>query len=337
MFAGCRTEDPARTSRELPPIVRVARVEVAALHEWSLVGTIRARYETPLAFRLGGEIRQRLVQAGQRVEAGQLLFELDDHDVVQAVTAAEAQVAAARAEADNAERERRRAAALREQRIVSEQAYDLAATAAAGTRERVRAAEAQLAQARNQLGYTRLTAPNTGVIAEVLAEAGQVVAAGQPVALIALDGPREVEVFLPENRKSDPPFEGVAQLVGDPRKWRAQLREVAASADPLTRTWRARYSLSGETAALALGATVRVYFSSASGELRRVPASAIFENGQGPRVWVVREGRVQPVPVVVRSLDSEHAFVEGDLEPDTLVVALGVHLLEPGQQVRTAP
>lgn len=333
---GCSQETTPR-ERELPPLVRVAKVQPAEPLVWSLSGTIRARHETPVAFRIGGQIRQRLVQAGDRVTAGQVLFRLDDHDVRQALVASEAQVAAARAEADHAERERSRAAALQEQQIVSEQAYELALTAATAARERLRAAEAQRAQAQNLLAYTNLEAPSDGVVTEVHAEPGQVVAPGQTVAVVALDGPREAEVFLPETRHADPPSEALASVWGDPREWRASLRELAGSADPLARTWRARFALEGDTATLPLGATVRLVFREGAGALQRVPASAIFENGDGTHVWLVRNQQVELVPVRVRRIDEEYAFLEASLPEESVVVALGVHLLQPAQAVRVAP
>ncbi|GIW45219.1 MAG: hemolysin secretion protein D [Candidatus Binatia bacterium] len=333
---GCtRKPDPA--TRELPPLVRTVKVEPATGRTWSLSGTIRARHETPVAFRIGGQIRQRFVQAGERVAAGQLLFVLDDQDPQQAVRAAEAQLAAARAEAEQAERERLRAASLREQKIVAEQAYEMAATAATAARERVRAAESQLAQARNLLDYTRLTAPTDGIVAEVQAEAGQVVAPGQVVAFVALDGPREAEVFLPESRQAKPPTRATAWVWGDAREWQAQLREIAGSADPIARTWRARFALEGDTANLPLGVTVRLVFEEDGQRLQRVPASAVYENGEGAHVWLVRDQHVELVPVRVRSVDGDTALIAGDLPADAAVVALGVHLLQPGQTVRVAP
>ncbi len=323
--------------RELPPLVRVARVEHAEPMLWSLTGTIRARHETPVAFRIGGQIRQRRAQAGERVHARQVLFELDDEDPRQAVTAAKAQVAAALTEAEHAERERSRAALLREQNIVSEQAYELAVTAATAARERLRAAKAQLAQIENLLQYTKLEAPADGVITELYAERGQIVAPGQTVAVLALDGPREAEVFLPEARHADPPKEAVASVWGDSRQWHASLRERAGSADPVARTWRARFALAGDTAALPLGATVRLMFQENAGALRRVPLSAIFENGDGAHLWLVRNERVELTAVRVHRIDGDSAFVEGSLPADAMVVTLGVHLLHSGQAVRVAP
>jgi multidrug efflux pump subunit AcrA (membrane-fusion protein) len=92
--------------RESVPWVLSARVEAAPNSVWTLTGTVRARHEIPLSFRIGGEIQARLVDAGARVEAGDVLFRLDPRDVTQQRLAAEATVASARAEHENAERER---------------------------------------------------------------------------------------------------------------------------------------------------------------------------------------------------------------------------------------
>ncbi len=334
--AGCRQAEHG--SEEVQPrAVRVVKVEAAGGGEWSLTGTVRARYETPLAFRIGGQILRRLVQAGEEVHQGQLLFELDPRDVDQLERAAAAQVRAAEAEAQNAERERQRLAALLEQGIASQQAYELAETMARSAGERLAALRAQHQQALQQREYTRLTAPHSGTLVEVTGEPGQVVAPGQPVAVLAQKGAREIEVFVPENRVRNVPTraEGV---VPNGKSFSAELREVAGAADPVTRTWRARFRLLGEdSSALELGGTARLRFSDSRTGQQRVPLSAIHDEGSGPMVWRVRNGQVEPVPVRIAGTDGEDAYVEANLEVGAEVVAVGTHLLHPGENVRPLP
>lgn len=336
MGGGCQERGQPPLSVAQPVAVRVARVEEVAGHRWGLAGTVRARHETPLAFRIGGQILRRHVQAGQRVEEGQLLFELDPRDVEQLQRAAEAQATAARVEAENAERERQRAAALLEQNVASRQAYDLAETLARATQERLRGALAQLEQARNQRQYAELRAPAAGVLIEVTGEAGQVIGPGQPVAVLAQEGGREVEVYVPENRIRSLPGRGEA-MAGGAARWPVELREVAGAAEPWSRTWRARYRFADGGQLPELGSTVRVEFAGGGASGKRVPLSALLDRGSGPGVWWVRDGEVELVPVHVVQVDGESAVIEADLPAGAQVVSVGTHLLQPGQPVRPLP
>jgi RND family efflux transporter MFP subunit len=337
----------AESDRESVPWVLSARVETAPNSVWTLTGTVRARHEIPLSFRIGGEIQARLVDAGARVEAGDVLFRLDPRDVTQQRLAAEATVASAQAEHENAERERDRLDDLLVKRLASEQDHDRAVTAARAAEQRLVAAEATLEQARNAILYADLVAPATGVILDVDGQVGQVVSPSQAVARLAEDGPREIEVQVPEARRVDLPTEASARLangagsakgpIGGSASARVTLREIAGSADPLSRTWRARYRLPELPSEPGLGTTVTLTFETAretSIPVARVPLGAILERGEGPLIWRIEDGRVEPEPVELIGIVGEHAEIRTDLAPGTPVVALGAHLLLPGQAVR---
>lgn len=329
----------AESDRESVPWVLSARVEPAPNSVWTLTGTVRARHEIPLSFRIGGEIQARLVDAGARVEAGDILFRLDPRDVTQQRLAAEATVASARAEHENANRERDRLGDLLVKRLASEQDHDRAVTAALAAEQRLIAAEATLEQARNAILYADLVAPATGVILDVDGQVGQVVSPSQAVARLAEDGPREIEVQVPEARRVDLPTEATARLPNGagPASARVTLREIAGSADPLSRTWRARYRLPELPSEPGLGTTVTLTFETArgaSGPIARVPLGAILERGEGPLIWRIADGRVEPEPVELIGIVGEQAEIRTDLAPGTPVVALGAHLLLPGQAVR---
>ncbi len=339
----------AVSDRESVPWVLSARVEPAPNSVWTLTGTVRARHEIPLSFRIGGEIRARLVDAGAQVAAGDVLFRLDPRDVTQQRLAAEATVASARAEHENAERERERLGDLLTKRLASEQDHDRAVTAARAAEQRLLAAEASLEQARNAILYADLVAPATGVILDVEGQVGQVVSSSQAVARLAEDGPREIEVQVPESRRVGLPAEATARLgngpasgpaggpASTPRSAQVTLREIAGSADPLSRTWRARYRLPELQHEPGLGTTVTLTFETAreaSMPTARVPLGAILERGEGALVWRIEEGRVEPESVELIGIVGENAEIRTDLAPGTPVVALGAHLLLPGQAVQ---
>ncbi|HKL52632.1 MAG TPA: efflux RND transporter periplasmic adaptor subunit [Wenzhouxiangellaceae bacterium] len=341
-LVGCANEDdaPAPDSARL---VMTSPVRAADPHLARLSGTVRARFETPVSFQVDGRILERRVDAGDRVEPDQILFRLDPRDFAQAVSVARADLEAARAELETDKAETRRNRDLLDREFISEQVFERVQLAEKSARERVDAAQARLEQARNRLGYTELAATRGGTLIEVTGEPGQVVAAGQPLGVIAQSGDSEVEVFLPE-RFGVPQSGRVVQ--GGTIMGKLSLREAAGAADQTTRTWKARYSLSGtdteelnataSNVPLRLGSVVKVALDADGngGDVVEVPVGAINERGQGPQVWIIRDGRAEPVRIVLLDMDAENARIMGDLEVGMQVISLGTHLLQSGMPVR---
>jgi RND family efflux transporter MFP subunit len=211
---------------------------------------------------------------------------------------------------------------------------------AEAARAQLKAAEAQARAARNASAYALLVADLDGVIVETLAEPGQVVAAGQTVIRLAQQGPREAVVQLPETLRPALGSPAQASLYGRvgvvvPTR----LRELSSAADPLTRTFQARYVLEGPLADSALGATVTVNVPADGGAADlRVPVGALFDPGGGPGVWTVVD---QPSHVTWRSvkvnrIEDDTVSVSEGLKPGDRVVSLGAHILHEGQEVRVA-
>src|SRR5690606_10155276 len=177
----CSEPTAARPARPDAPWVKTVAVANDGAALISLSGAVRARYETPIAFQVGGRILARHVDAGHRVATGQKLFSLDPRDLKAAERVASAQVAAAEASLATAKSELERQRQLVEQQFVSAQAlerFDLAVRNAASQRD---AAQATLAQSRNALHYAELHAEHAGVLIDVSGEPGQVVARGQAI------------------------------------------------------------------------------------------------------------------------------------------------------------
>ena len=173
---------------------------------------------------------------------------------------------------------------------------------------------------------------------DVLAEPGQVVAAGTPVLRFARVGPREALVAVPETAVAHLPREAQAQVYGATGMLSATLREVAGAADPLTRTFAARYVLGGAPDTIPLGATVTVRVQAGASGAVRVPLAAVVDPGQGPGVWTISKDAVvhfraaQPL----RLTEEEAMLPAAALPPGTRIVALGGQVLHEGQKVRLA-
>jgi multidrug efflux system membrane fusion protein len=301
-------------------------------------GEIRAREESPLSFRVGGKLVRRAVDAGARVEQGQVLAELDPADQALQAQAAQAQLAAAEAELARSKGDLDRYAKLVDQQLVSRSSYDAQKAAYEAAAGQARAARAQRDVTRNQAGYTELRAPRAGVIAARQAEAGQVVAAGQTVFVMAADGGREVAIDLPEDRIRQFKVGDVAQVElwnAPGRRLPGTIREIAPAADAQTRSFATRVALDATAQGeVELGQSARVYLAQAAGDgSLRVPLSALQRGDDGAAVWVVREGKALRVPVSAAEFGSDTVPVTGALAAGDWVVAAGGHLLREGEAV----
>lgn len=329
---GCGEQGQSSAVKSLPPLLKTEAVTASSAGVLGLSGIVRAQVESSLSFQVGGRITARKVDAGQQIRAGEVLFELDKRDLEQSVRAAQALLAAADTALASAEADLARQRQLLAKHFVTAQALEGSELAVREARTRREVAQAHLHQARNAFEYGQLRAPASGVLVDVSGEVGQVVAAGQPVALLAQAGAREVEVHFPE--QVSPP--AVGEIVQADGAITLRLREKAGAVDPLGRTLRARYTITGKANPLLLGAVVRTRFADpgTTGVEFSVPLAAINERGTGPRVWVFKAGQVHSVAVAVLALDVERAHIRGPLGVGDHIVVLGTHLLSEGMAAR---
>jgi RND family efflux transporter MFP subunit len=328
--------------RTSTPLVRAAIVQAATSESRSFTGTIAARIQSDLGFRISGKVLERLVDTGQTVKRGQPLMRIDPVDLQLAAQAQQEAVTAARARALQSAADEARYRDLRGTGAISASAYDQAKAAADAAKAQLSAAEAQANLARNASHYADLVADADGVVVETLAEPGQVVNAGQIVVGVGHAGPREAVIQLPETLRPAVGSQGLATLFGKENvSVPAKLRQLSDAADRLTRTFEARYVLAGELAAAPLGATVILRIPVAHAAINggvQVPIGALFDAGKGPGVWVIQgaPAKVSWLPVTVLSLRDDHANVASQLKQGARIVALGAHLLREGEPVRVA-
>lgn len=301
-----------------------------------LAGDVRARVESPLGFRVAGKIVSRRVEAGQRVKRGDELARIDARDYRLAQTAAGSQLTAREADVQLAQSEFKRFQELRAQGYVSEQDVERKRTLLAAAEAALQQARSSAALEGNRLEDTVLRADADGVITRVMADVGEVLEAGKPVLTLAQDGAREVVVEFPEDRTALAHIASasVALWAQPGVSFPARLRELSASADPITRTFRARYSVQAPAGALALGqsATLRLALPKQKGGAR-VPTTALVASAGVTQVWLFDGTAVKRVPVQVLGPDGNDLVVAG-LPDGARVVVAGVHMLADGQKVR---
>lgn len=337
LLAACSPAAPPPAPVRAVKLMTVGAGPLQAAQEYS--GEVRARVESRLGFRVGGKIVQRQAMLGQHVQAGQVLAQLDPQDYQLAAAAARAQVSAAQTQHELAAAEFKRFAALKEQNFISGAELERREASLKAAQATLEQARAQASAQGNQAGYTRLVADVAGVVTGIDAEPGQVVSSGTPVVRIAQDGARDVVFAVPEDKVARlkagqsvavRPWAGGEPLPG-------RVREVAASADPVTRTFTVKVEIDAASAP-PLGATVLVApeaLGHAGVQAIKLPTTALRQEGQSTAVWVYEadKGTVRSQVVQVATADGNEAVLVGGLAPGMQVVSTGVHVLTPGQKV----
>lgn len=338
---------PARAASAAEPIIRPARVAEISYKTQAqtllLAGTVVPRIESTLGFRVAGKIVQRSVDVGAVVKPGDVIAVLDPADYQLAVDNARAALASAEADHVRAKADHERYLNLRGSMAFVPQTLDQRQSLASTALARVDQAKSQLASAENNLAYTVLRADAPGVVTAVQAEVGQVMAQGQGVIRLARTDELEILVGVPEHRlKAVREAQGASfELWSDPgRRHAAKLRELSPSADPVTRTYAARFSVLEPPKFIGLGMTATLGFERPDATpVAEVPLSAIFQRGTQPAVWVVDRDSdtVELRPVNIARWRDDTAAILSGVKEGELIATAGVHKLETGQKVKPQP
>nr|WP_244491086.1 efflux RND transporter periplasmic adaptor subunit [Paramesorhizobium deserti] len=334
--AGCSEQHEQRTEPVRP--VLYMKAEPQEQRTYGFVGTVEPRYSTSLAFRVLGRIVSREVDVGDLVKKGETVAAIDPTALDLAVQAARADLASAEAQFANASASEERQRALLDQGNISEAIYDAALQGRDAASAGVEKAQAALSKAEDQRGYAQLRSDFDGVVSQVAAQVGQVVAAGQTVMTIARSDIREAVVDIPDSMIGDisvgMPFDVVLQSAPAIRA-SGQVREIAPQSDAATRTRRVRITLDDPQSAFRLGATITATRQVPTQPSVVLPISALLEENGKTSVWVVDPATqtvgTQEVNIVARNA---HSFTAGNIADGTYVVTAGVHSLEEGQKVK---
>jgi RND family efflux transporter MFP subunit len=338
VLSGCSHPPPPEALRA----VRTVEIRYDKTQETDrYFGSVQSRYEVDQAFRVSGKVVSRKVDVGQKVKQGDVIAVLDDSDYKLAVEAAQQQLSAATAQAQQAESDRKRLNALKADGSVSPSDDEKAQSHAQTTHATAEAEARKLELARNRLEYTVLRASQEGVVTSVKFEVGQVVAEGQPIVSIAKEGEPEIVVNVPEDQLAA--FKAArykAVLTSAPDEpFDVVLRELSPQAASTTRTFRARLKPTTPRP-LPLGVSARLVVERPAGESDAavIPAAAITQSKGDPAVWVVRRDGIQPFGIVnlvgvsVHGYRNDQVLVSGPQAGD-LVVAAGVQKMAPGLKV----
>ena len=302
---------------------------------------VRARVESRLGFRVGGKMVSRPADLGDSVKAGQVLASLDPQDLRLGQEAARSSVQAARVNHEQAAADFKRFKELRDQGFISTAELERRETTLKSAQAQLEQAQAQASVQVNQARYSTLVADVSGVVTAVEAEPGAVLAAGATVLRVAQDGPRDVVFAVPEDQaaaiRSLQDRAGALQV----RMWGdgaaplpATVREVAAAADPTTRTFVVKADIGKTAARLGQTATVSIALPVVPGVVK-LPLTAVFEQQGKSSVWLLDTASmtVRAQAIQVAGAEGNWVIVAGGLSPGQQIVSAGVHVLTAGQKV----
>ena len=340
-LAGCSQEKAEVVQEVVRPVKVVEIGEAQTTRQLDYSGSVRARTEMNLGFRIAGKVTERLVDIGQHVNEGDVLARVDPADYELSVKSAAASLDAAERQVETVDLARKRAEQLYAKNFAPKSQLDQARLTydqAVATRD---AARSTLAQAQNQVQYADLKASKNGIVTAISADVGQVVAAGTPVMTVAVDGEKEVSIAVPEMDIAGfkPGKEVKASFWSDEGlTLDGKVREVAGSADPQSRTFAVRVSLPNDPRVL-LGMTANIEASAANEkQLVSIPLSALAEKDSQSIVWTVDRGAdtVHARPVTVAKFAADGVRVAEGLKPGDIVVAAGTQFMTENLRVKLA-
>ena len=337
-LGACRDGDPVTT-----PTIRPVRTQQVEFTEWrqagSAIGEIKPRYESDIGFRIAGKFAARFVDVGTVVEKGAILGRLDSTNEQTAIGIAESDVRAAHAELDDASVQESRQRELLRRGFASQVNYDSAQRRLKLATAKLEAAELAKKDSLDRLGYTELRSDDAGIVTAVAVQPGQVVAAGQIIFRIARTNAKEAEFKIAEQTLRSVPRDTLVEvsLVGEPSiKSIGHVREVATTADPLTRTFAVRIMLEAPPDGMRFGATVQGRVVLQERQIVKLESSALVRADNGPAVWVFDSinSTVNLRPVTILHYEAGHVLVVDGLKSGERVVTKGVQKLWPGMKVR---
>lgn len=273
-------------SREVPASVPVQR---AALSETvQLDGVIEAVQQSTVSAQTSGTVQKLPFDVDDSVAAGDLIVQLEDSEQRARVNQAQAGLEEAQAALTDAQQRYARIEAVHERGLVSRQEFDQARNNLAGAKARVERAGASLAEAQEQLGYTRIIAPYGGILTERHVELGEAVNPGQPLLSgLSLEQLRVV-VDLPQKYADLARTERQARVtLADGRVLETGSMTLYPYADPETHTFRLRMRLDEPNGSLFPGMLVKVGVPVASRQTLWVPFSSLIHRSELRAVFVL--------------------------------------------------
>lgn len=343
---GCDRVPRGAPTAAQPPAEPEVEVETGHLRRGALAqqlwapGSVVARRESHIGTEVSGRLVKVYVAQGDRVEVGAPLFEVDPAPYEMALRQAEAGLDVGRAETRQFEADLARARTLRQQRVVAEQDIERLNTSLAVARARLRQAEEAVALARHHLERTLVRAPFAGSVAARLADEGTTALVQPQTIVVVLQETAELEAHasIAESqmalvRVGDT---AVVRIEGVPEPLQTTISSVSDSIEPATRTYLVKMPVPNPDRAIKAGVFAHVEIQPAERPaVLLAPREALRVEEGRTRLLVVRDGRVEALPVELGMFGENEAEVLSGVEDnEVIVVGDAARTIAPGMRVR---
>lgn len=270
--------------------VRVEWQDMDEMMHWP--GTVTARSTVQVSSKVPARILAINVNAGDAVQAGQILARLDPSELQARTSQARSGLAAMEAQAAKAQAEWQRTQNLFKQEAATRQSLEAAQAADQTAKAQIAQAKAAIATAESLLGETVLSTPLSGIVVKRLLEPGDMALPGVPVLMVQSGQRLRVEAAIPEACARElKPGQDLPIRVAD-QEFNAKLEEIAPAADPKTRTILVKAGLEN-SAAVRPGAFAWVGQICGNRHYLLIPKAAVSRSGQLESVQLLQGGTSQ--------------------------------------------
>ncbi|ADO74505.1 efflux RND transporter periplasmic adaptor subunit [Stigmatella aurantiaca] len=350
-LVGCGKKDAAAqggpdggSAQAKPVPVEVVKLQPGPMRDTQdYLGTLISRTSVTVYPQATGYVQSIDVKPGQRVEAGQILIQVDPREGRALLESVQAQRASAQANLDLAQRSLQRSEQLVREGLMSRQEYDQSVAQAKAAEASARAASAQLTAQAVQLGFTHVKAPFDGIVGDIPVKVGDFISPQTVVTSVDQSQALEVSVALPAQRVTSVRVgETRVEVLGDKETpvASATVFFVAPNPDPQTQLVEIKAAFKNEAGLLAgQRVPVRVVFD--VHDALRMPAYAVARQSGQSFAWVVASGDggtvAQRRPVTLGDISDNAYEVREGLKSGEQVVVTGLQILQNGQAIEPKP
>lgn len=295
--------------------------------ETAVTGTIEPSDVVYLYARAAGDVTSVLVKAGDTVEAGQLLAVIDTKQVESAENAMES----ARLSYESAQSTLSRQELLYAGGDISEQEYEQYQNQAESSRLAYESAKMSY---ENQVEYSNITAPVSGVIESCSIEAFDHISANEQLCVISGEGAQTLKFKVTERIAGNLTAGDELRVEKDGETYSGSITEVSGMADASTGLFEVKGSINGADS-VASGSVVKIYLVSDRAEnVMTVPVDAVYFDGGVGNVYLYQDGTVHKQQVEVGIFDSSLAEIQSGLTESDLVISTWSSELYEGSTVK---
>ena len=329
LMALCSCGEKKQTAEEQTVRVKVQQIQAEAVNgEQGFSGTIEEQSGASLSFATAGTIKRIYVNSGQTVGAGQLIAELDPTTMQNAYTIAKTALEQAQ-DTYNRMKELHDDGSLPEMQWIA-------------IENQLKSATASEAMAKKSLADTKLYAPFGGYIATKDAEVGQNAGPGVPVVKLVSIGSVKVKISVPEDDiqriKKGSSMKIIVPALGN-REFSGSVTERGVSADPRSRTYEVKATISNHDGQLLPGMICQAFTNYMQGTTGVfVPANLVqLDSDNNTFVWVVNGGKAVKRQIFISNETAQGAQVSGGLSDGDQIIVAGQQKVSNGMKVTIVP